>query len=89
MEGQSGERGQNPFHFNHSVIQISTYGVGEWSLMKQNESQGCLMPSYVPPPYNLSGVGGSSEEETKRDKISNKNHHRNHDHTIVFNKIHM
>ena len=32
MEGQSGESGQNPFYFSHSVIQISTCGVEEWRL---------------------------------------------------------
>ena len=47
-------------------------------LMKQDESQGCLKPSYVlgPALWPLSGEGECSEEEAERDKISNKNHPR-------------
>ena len=50
--------------------------------MKQDESQGCFKPSYVPGPglWPLSGEGGCSEEGTKRDIMSNKAHPRNHQH---------
>ena len=30
--GANGESGQNSFHFSNFVLQISTYGVGEWGL---------------------------------------------------------
>ena len=50
--------------------------------MKQDESQGCLKPSYVPKPalWPLSGEGKCSEEGTIRDKISDKNHQ----HTVEY-----
>ena len=50
---QEGESGLNYFHFNHSVIQISTLSC--WTaeaLMKHDESPGCLKPIYVPGPPN-------------------------------------
>ena len=53
--------------------------------MKQDESQGCLKLSYVlgPALWTVTGEGGCSEEGAKRDQnISDKNHHRNHQHTV-------
>ena len=53
------------------------------ALMKQDESQGCLKASSVMGPalWPLSGEVGGSEEGVKKDKISNKKHPRNHQHT--------
>ena len=52
--------------------------------MKKDDRQDCLKPRYVPKLAlgPLSGEGGCSEEGLKRDKISNKNHPRNHQHTV-------
>ena len=50
--------------------------------MKKDESQGSLKPSYVLGP--LAGEGGCSKEGAKRDKISKKNHIRNHQHTVQY-----
>ena len=55
--------------------------------MKQDESQGCLKLSYVlgPALWTLTREGGCSEEGAKRDKnISDKNHPRNHQHTVKY-----
>ena len=47
--------------------------------MKQDESQGCLKPSYVPLPYGLRmGKVDAVRMGGKRDIISNKNHPRNY-----------
>ena len=54
--------------------------------MKQNESQGCLNTIITKGPtlWPLAGEGGCSVEGAKRDKLSNKNHPKNHQH-ISYN----
>ena len=56
------------------------------ALVKQGESHGCLKPSYVlgPTLWHLSGEEGYSKEGAKREKISNKDHHRNQHNTTVL-----
>ena len=66
---------KNPFNFSHSVIQISTYGVGGSDETGLFKAQFCSGPAL----WSLSREGGCRED---RAKISNKSHPRNHQHTV-------
>ena len=49
--------------------------------MKQDESHSCLNTNtYKVVLWSLAGEGGCNEEGAKRDKISNKNHPKKHQH---------
>ena len=100
MEVQQGESVHNLFPFLpfcNTNLYIWCWIAG--ALVKQNESQGCFKPSYVRgPPYGirLGKVDAvrtgpkeiKSQTRTIIDKISNKKHHGNFQHT-VWHTIHI